>query len=362
MMELVRMRIFKSIFFFILLFAQITLSQEKDKIDIPVQPGYLKSEFIYPLNNKPTAQCHASTIAETANGLVAAWFGGTEEKNPDVGIWFSRLENGEWTKPAEAANGIHNDGKRYPCWNPVLFQPKKGPLMLFYKVGPDPQKWWGMLTTSTDCGITWTSPITLPDSIVGPIKNKPVQLANGTILCPSSSENEGWRVHFELTDDLGKTWKKTAPINDGKENSAIQPSILIHSNSVLQILCRSREGVILQSWSKNNGKTWSRLSATELPNPNSGTDAVTLKDKRHILVYNHSGMIEGRWGGDRTPLNVAISNNGISWRQVLILENEPGEYSYPAVIQSADGLVHITYTYRRETIKHVVIDPAKIKI
>lgn len=354
------MNILKFTFCFLLFLIQAAFSQEPNKIEIPSQPGYIKSEFIYPLDSKPTAQCHASTIAETANGLVAAWFGGTEEKHPDVGIWVSRLENGAWTKPIEAANGIHTDGKRYPCWNPVLFQPKEGPLMLFYKVGPNPQSWWGMLTTSTDCGLTWMSPETLPDSIAGPIKNKPVQLADGTILCPSSSENEGWRVHFELTADLGKTWKRTPPINDGKENSAIQPSILIHSNSVLQILCRSREGVILQSWSKNNGKTWTRLSATELPNPNSGTDAVTLKDKRHILVYNHSGMVEGRWGGDRTPLNVAISEDGISWKQVLLLENEPGEYSYPAVIQSADGMVHITYTYKRETIKHVVIDPDKL--
>ena len=354
------MRIYNCVFLFLLIIVQTIIPQVKEKIDIPSQPGYIKAEFIYPLTGKPTAQSHASTIVETSNGLVAAWFGGTEEKNPDVGIWFSRLENGEWIKPIEAANGIQAEGKRFPCWNPVLFQPKEGPLMLFYKVGPDPQKWWGMLMTSTDCGLTWTTPRTLPDSIVGPIKNKPVQLADGTIISPSSSENEGWRVHFELTTDLGKTWKKVPPINDGKENSAIQPSVLIHSNSVLQILCRSREGVILQSWSKNNGKTWSRLSATELPNPNSGTDAVTLKDKRHILVYNHSGMVEGRWGGDRTPLNVAISEDGISWKQALLLEDEPGEYSYPAVIQTADGLVHITYTYKRETIKHVVVDPAKL--
>ncbi len=356
------MRAIMRVILFLLIFVQITFSQIKDKIDIPSQSGYVKSEFIYPLTGKPTAQCHASTIAETANGLVAAWFGGTEEKNPDVGIWLSRFENGEWKKPIEAANGIQADGKRFPCWNPVLFQPKEGPLMLFFKVGPDPQKWWGMLMTSNDCGLSWGNPITLPDSIVGPIKNKPVQLADGTILSPSSSENDGWRVHFELTSDLGKTWKKVPPINDGKENSAIQPSILVHSNSVLQILCRSREGVILQSWSKNAGKTWSRLSATELPNPNSGTDAVTLRDGRHILVYNHSRMVEGRWGGDRTPLNTAISEDGIIWKQVLVLEDEPGEYSYPAVIQSSDGLVHITYTYKRETIKHIVVDPGKLTL
>ena len=335
-------------------------AQTLNSLTIPNQNGYVKSEYIYPLEQKSTPQCHASTIVESGRVLAAAWFGGTEEKNPDVSIWLSINENGQWSKPIEAANGIQSDGKRYPCWNPVLFQPKEGSLLLFYKVGPDPQKWWGMLMTSSDNGKSWSAPAALPDSILGPIKNKPVQLADGTILCPTSSEENGWRVHFESTSDLGKTWKRTKPINDGKDFSAIQPSILLHPNSVLQILCRSRESVIVQAWSMNNGKTWSRLSATELPNPNSGTDAVTLKDGRHLLVYNHSGMVEGRWGGDRTPLNVAVSNDGISWKQVLTLENDPGEYSYPAVIQTQDGLVHITYTYKRETVKHVVVDPEKI--
>jgi len=346
------------IVFFISL--NIITAQTEKNIDIGSQKGYIYSEYIYPLDNRPTPQCHASTIAETKTGFIASWFGGTEEKNPDVGIWVSINENGVWNKPFEAANGIQKDGKRYPCWNPVLFQPKDGDLMLFYKVGPDPQNWRGMITTSSDNGKTWSSPKALPDSILGPIKNKPIQLKDGTIICPASSEDKGWRIHFETTTDLGKSWKRSAPINDGKDFSAIQPSILIHPNSVLQILCRSREGVIVQAWSKNGGKSWSRLSATELPNPNSGTDAVTLKDGRHLLVYNHSGMVEGRWGGDRTPLNVTISNDGINWKSVLILENALGEYSYPAVIQGENGLVHITYTYKRDTIKHVVIDPSKI--
>ncbi len=320
----------------------------------------IKSEFIYSAGNRPTPQCHASTIAETGKGLAASWFGGTEEKNPDVGIWLSLYENGTWSAPVEVANGIQKDGTRFPCWNPVLFHPANGPLMLFYKVGPDPQTWKGRMMVSYDDGHTWTPSSALPDSILGPIKNKPVQLKDGTILAPSSTENEGWRVHFEMTPDLGITWKRTPPINDGRDYSAIQPSILIHPNNVLQVLCRSKEGVIVQSWSMNNGKTWTRLSPTPLPNPNSGIDAVTLKDGRQLLVYNNTGMVEGRWGGDRTPLNVALSSDGINWKEVLTLEDAPGEYSYPAVIQTSDGLVHITYTYKRETIKHVVINPDKL--
>lgn len=337
----------------------ISLSAQQGS-SIKEQKGYVLSEFIYSPDSRPTPQCHASTIAETKSGLIAAWFGGTEEKAPDVGIWVSKQNDGLWSKPVEAANGIQDDGKRYPCWNPVLFTPSNGPLMLFYKVGPDPQHWWGMVITSEDDGASWSTPKRLPDGILGPIKNKPVELKDGLILAPSSDESDGWKVHFEASTDFGNTWVKIGPINDGKDFSAIQPSILIHPNSALQILCRSREGNILQSWSMNGGKSWTPLSAAELPNPNSGTDAVTLADGRHILVYNHSGMAEGRWGGDRTPLNAALSSDGIKWKQVILLENEPGEYSYPAVIQSKDGLVHITYTYKRETIKHVVIDPAKL--
>ena len=145
------------------------------------------SEFIY--ESAPFPSCHASTIEETKSGLITAFFGGTDEKNPDVGIWVSRHENGKWTAPVEVANGVQPDGKRHPTWNPVLFQPKTGPLLLFYKVGPSPSRWWGMMMRSTDEGKTWSKPEKLPDDILGPIKNKPVQLADGTILCGSSTEH-----------------------------------------------------------------------------------------------------------------------------------------------------------------------------
>jgi predicted neuraminidase len=103
-----------------------------------------------------------------------------------------------------------------------------------------------------------------------------------------------------------------------------------------------------------------RSSKTNLPNPNSGTDAVTLKDGRHLLVYNHTIRYAGKWGGSRSPINVAISTDGKKWFAVTELETEPGEFSYPAVIQSTDGMIHIIYTWKRKTIKHVVVDPKKI--
>jgi predicted neuraminidase len=322
------------------------------------QPGVVKAEFIY--EQAPFPQCHASTIVDAGGRLVAAWFGGTAEGKPDVGIWLSRNEGKGWSPPGEVANGVESPEKRYPCWNPVLFQPKAGPLMLFYKVGPSPRAWWGMLITSEDSGKSWSKPRRLPEGLLGPIKDKPIQLPGGELLCGSSTEDAGWRVHFEITPDLGKTWQKIGPVNDGKTFGAIQPTLLTLDGGRLLALCRSRQGRIVQVSSDDGGKTWSEMTATALPNPNAGIDAATLRDGRHLVVYNHTAS-GGPSPRGREMLNVAVSRDAKAWQAALVLENEPKcEFSYPAVIQSADGLVHATYTWKRRRIKHVVIDPAKL--
>ncbi|MGB8170398.1 MAG: sialidase family protein [Chthoniobacteraceae bacterium] len=321
----------------------------------PVQPtGLLKSEFIY--ESAPFPSCHASTLAETrGDQLVAAWFGGTAEKNPDVGIWVARHVGGQWTAPVEVANGVQPDGTRHPSWNPVLFQPKTGPLLLFYKVGPDPSTWWGMLRTSDDGGKTWSEARRLPDGILGPIKNKPVQLANGDLLSPTSSEHDGWRVHFERSSDGGKTWSASKPVNDGVAIGAIQPSVLFLGGDRLAAIGRTKQKKVFRVASEDGGRSWGEMTLTELPNPNSGTDAVTLKDGRHLIIYNHTAK-------GRSPLNLAASTDGQTWQAALVLESEPGEYSYPAIIQTSDGLVHVTYTWKRQKVRHAVIDPAKLEL
>jgi predicted neuraminidase len=315
-------------------------------------------EFIF--ESAPFPSVHASTIAETKDGLVAAWFGGTREGANDVGIWVSRRVNGKWTPPVEVGTGVQPDGTRHPTWYPVLCELRRGELTVFYKVGPSPRTWWGMARTSKDNGRTWSEPRRLPDGFLGPVKNKPVRLSDGTIIASSSTESDEtpstWRVHFERTTDGGATWHIVRPpAGSGDARiDAIQPSILTHADGRLQAIGRTRSGRLFETWSSDRGQTWSPLELTSLPNPSAGTDAVTLKDGRHLLVYNHTPK-------GRTPLNVAISRDGKAWRSVHVLESEPGEYSYPAVIQTSDGLVHITYTWKRERIRHVVIDPATLK-
>lgn len=317
-------------------------------------PAIVTTDFVNP--NPFYRSSHASTIVETPEGLVAAWFGGSDEGAPDVSIWLARNTGTGWSPDEEVANGIDTKARiRYPCWNPVLFLRRNNQLLLFYKVGASPESWWGMLQSSPDYGKSWVKVRRLPTGFVGPVRNKPLELTNGTLLCGSSSENKGWRVHMEWTSDPFGLWSRTSELNSAFTVPAIQPTILRWGDWKFQLLCRTKSGRVFESWSTNNAASWSPLVRTSLPNPNSALDGVVLPDGRALIVYNHATQ-------GRNILNVAVSTNGKIWQAAGVLENEPeGEFSYPAVIQTKDNMVHITYTWNRQKIKHVVLDPAKLQ-
>ena len=315
----------------------------------------VKDELIF--SNPPFLQCHASTIIEVSNGkILIACFGGSAEAQRDVNIWYCTLNGKTISTPKSIANGVINDSLRSPTWNPVFFKSQQGKLFLFYKVGPNPREWWGMVKYSMDEGQSWSTAKRLPPGIIGPVKNKPIQLANGTILSPSSVEEstERWKVHIEKSVDEGENWTRVA-VDSNSRFDVIQPSILTYPGNRLQLLCRSKQGSIIQSWSADGGNSWAALTATTLLNPNSGTDAVTLKDGTQLIVYNPD--LPGKdWFNGRGKLRVASSSDGKVWTDVAVLEDgDKEEYSYPAIIQTTDGLVHITYTYNRKNIKHVVL-------
>ena len=322
----------------------------------------LKSEFLYETASFPS--CHASTIVETQQGdLVCAYFGGTHEGSPDVSIWVSIKKKGDdsWEAPILADDGAIG-GEPIACWNPVLFEMPDGELWLFYKIAKTIQTWKGYYKKSSDGGRTWSQREALPEYFLGPIKNKPILLGD-RLLCGSSTEVGGWRFHVEILDVKTNQWTYVGPVtsteaiktddNQPHPIDCIQPSFLQLSDGRLQVLMRTHNARLATSYSNDLGSSWSDVVLTDIPNNNAGTDAVTLCDGRHVLVYNPVATEPYQEFGPRTPLCLAISHDGIHFRHLLTLEDAPassGEYSYPAIVEGRDGTLHITYTWRRERI------------
>ena len=316
------------------------------KTDEAHTPQILCDEFLY--ESAPFPSCHSATIVETKKGdLVATYFGGTKERNPDVCIWVSRKPKGssDWMAPVMVADGVELqpvetvteatpnefDGSKtysnsrpafgacftpYPewkgnwgearvdgvhreaCWNPVLFETPDGELQLYFKIGPNVANWKGWRVTSKDGGRTWGPREPLPDGIYGPIKNKPVtlHLSSSTfhpsprIISPSSDERRGWKLYFELSDDGGHTWRKTDYVEADSGVLAIQPTIIELPDGRLEALCRTRSRRIGVTFSSDRGETWSRLQLIDTPNNNSGIDAVTLNYPPSTLLPPPSSL------------------------------------------------------------------------
>lgn len=327
------------------------------------------SQFLYDTASFPS--CHAATVAELPNGdLVAAFFGGSYEGCRDVCIWMCRKGKRDtaWSAPTVVAKGDVGNGEQHPCWNPVLYQlpGHKGELLLFYKTGIYIKDWVGHLMRSKDGGKTWSKPqnlgryqsanenITFP--YLGAIKNKPVQVGK-RIVAPSSDESIRWMIHFEVSEDNGKTWQYvTVPSADTL--ISIQPTIMEHQNGTLQALCRTKNGYLSTTYSRNGGLTWEPERLTDIPNNNSGIDCVTLTGANaglFAMVYNPAGKERGKEFGPRTPLTLALSRDGLHWQDVLTLEEGAGEFSYPSIIES-NSTLHIVYTWNRKKIKYVKVE------
>lgn len=303
-------------------------------------------------DDRPFAQCHASTVLRTDEGdFLVAWFGGTHEKHDDVGIWLSRGEPGNWSTPVEVAK-IREDAH----WNPVLFKDPSGTILLFFKVGKTIDFWETWVQTSNDNGKTWSEAYELVAGDRGgrgPVRNKPIILSDGTWLAPASNELKGvWNAFVDRSEDGGSTWVQGAFIpldrNEIQGEGVIQPALWESAPGKVHMLLRSSAGVICRSDSDDYGRTWSPVYKTELPNPNSGIDVTRLEDNTLALIYNPD---DTNWGS-RGAISLAVSgDNGETWNTSVELERlgEDDEFSYPSVISFGDT-VAVTYTWQRETI------------
>lgn len=325
-------------------------------------------EFIYTAASFPSA--HASTLVELKNGdVLAAWFGGAREGANDVAIWASRrTAAGTWSAPVEL---VREPG--VPCWNPVLFKTHDGRLWMYYKFGPNVRSWTGARLVSSDEGKTWSKPEHLPAGLLGPIKDKPLVMPNGNIVSGTSVESyTSWATWIDRSSDNGKTWQKSGPITvpaqfatNEPDNGAtptehvtgiIQPTVVNLGHGHLRLYARSTRdiGRICASDSRDNGVTWTDARPIDLPNPNSGIDAVGLADGRVALIFNNTTK-------GRSPLNVAISSDGEHFTIFSTLEDQPGEFSYPAIIQGKSGKLLMTYTWNRQRIRYAELTPPPVR-
>lgn len=329
-----------------------------------VVPSTALNEFVF--EKAPFASSHASTIVELRNAdLMAAWFGGSAEGNPDVAIWASRRSGGKWSEPFELVRE-----PQAACYNPVLFYTKDGRLWLYYKFGRAPSSWAGGRRLSTDDGKTWSAVEHLPAGLIGPVRAKPLVTADGTVVAGSSWEAyRTWAVWIDRSTDDAKTWTEFGPITVdpkaqrtavkedampavpgsgdwSKTEGIIQPSVVTLGGMHLRFYARSTAltGKVCIADSTDGGATWTQARPIEVPNPNSGIDAVALPDGRVVLIYNNTTS-------GRTPLNLAVSSDGEHFKMFDTLENQPGEYSYPAMIQASNGDLLMTYTWNRKRIR-----------
>lgn len=320
---------------------------------------YTKKEKIFQCDLEKQA-CHASTIVKMSNGnLICAWFQGTKEGNDDVGIYGARRINGIWTSPVLLAKEDN-----MPCWNPVLFKKDDEHLVLFYKRGKEIATWQTMFKISMDYGENWSAAYEMVPGDFGgrgPVRNKCIRLKNGRILAPASLENGPWRCFADISDDNGKTWKKSNEIyidlkKDCKMNEdfkaipvseqsytgrgVIQPSLWEEGDDVHMVM-RSSEGWVFHCFSKDQGESWSEAKQLEIPNNNSGIDAVMATDGNVYIVCNPVGE---SWG-KRSPVCIYTRERN-EWRELMILDAGEGEFSYPCIICEDDRL-YITYTWKR---------------
>ncbi|MBP3324552.1 MAG: exo-alpha-sialidase [Clostridia bacterium] len=291
--------------------------------------------------------CHASTVLKYGDKVIAAWFEGTQEKANDVKIKVSLRENGLWQE-TKTICALENT----PHWNPVLFS-YDNKIALYFKVGFEIKDWVTYVSYSFDGGYTFTKPQELIENDAsggrGPVKNKPLKLKSGRVLCPASSEKLNWLPFCDITDDNGISFKKiTIPLVDV---SLIQPSFWQSDDGSVHALMRSDKGYIYRSDSFDEGESWCKAYKTSLENNNSGLDLVKAENGNIYLVCN---PVNENWGA-RSPLSIFISeDDGDSFKKLCDLETVKGEFSYPAIISEKD-MLYITYTYNRKTIVYTEI-------
>jgi predicted neuraminidase len=368
-----------------------------------------------------TVQVHAANLMTLANGdLGCVWFGGTQEGVPDICVWFSRLTPGSdtWSAPVQLS-----DDQTRSEQNPVLFPTPTGELWLLFtsQHAGNQDTAEVRYRVSTDDGVTWGPVRTLfPATDRGGVfvRQPVVVLPTGRWLLPIfhcvTVPGRRWVGDADtsavmISDDAGATWREVAvPESTGCVHMSVLPV-----GDRLTAFFRSRwADAVYQSWSDDDGETWTAPAPTELPNNNSSIQATALSDGRLAMVLNpvragvdtprrlslydeiddegladaqsqveeapaedDSGGQRAVWGTPRAPMTLALSaDGGRTWSMRRDLETGDGycmtnnsreglnrELSYPSVHQTPDGMLHVAFTYHRRAIQYVTVDPSWVE-
>jgi len=306
------------------------------------------AQFLFDsLPGRPSSHCAALTALPDA--LFCIWYAGSREGADDVALMSARYDIGSttWAQPTVLLDTPgKGDGNAI-----AHFDDKSGRLWLFHTVlqGGGWSSVFLYSRYSDDLGQTWSRSELFDEEQGMMVRTGIVELASGRWVLPAYDE-KSWDSFCYLSDDRGKTWVKGTQMPAAAP--LIQPAIVQLEDGKLLAYMRSggQEHCVWRSTSGDDGETWELCTPTELRNPNSGLDMVRTQDGTIVLIFNNTA--EGR-----TPLHVGLSDDdGTTWPVIKPLETDPGEYSYPSVLQSQDGLIHVVYTYRRQTIKHVAFD------
>lgn len=310
---------------------------------------------------KHNTMVHVSSMAPLdKDRLMCIWYSGTREGARDVAILYSifNMKNKTWFQPQILIDRYtsSNELKRYikKIGNAVLYKDSKDRLWLFYV--SIPKGGWSMSSInykiSLDNGINWSKSKKIISSpffnLTSNVKNKPFELTDGLIVLPAY--HEFIKKYAQLIYINHNSTIKTKRITNDKK--AIQPSIVhIEGEKLLAFFRNMETGKALTIKSQDLGKTWSKIREADFPNPNSGFDVIKLSNGLLIGVINYSSK-------DRGNLTMIISKDrGKTWHPINTFENSEGkEYSYPFLLKTLDGIYHLTYTYERKKIKHIMFN------
>ncbi len=300
--------------------------------------------------------CHASTVCRPREGgYLCACFGGTMESSEDTAIWLARSEDGVSFAAPKKIRALDT-----PHWNPVLDVTDTG-CALYFKTGVSIDAWKTYVCFSDD-GIAWSEPEELvPGDFSGgrgPTKN-PMLRWNGMLIAGRSVESRtALTVENDVSFDGGKTWHSAQPLDyiydeimaqsyrTKKQNGLIQPTLWADEEGV-HMFMRSNWGAVYRSDS-TDGLKWSPAYRTGIPNNSSGICAA-YKDGILALCYNPVSSLECS-NSLRTPLVMDFSKDGgKSFFDRVVLDDGPGEFSYPTVVPDEGGFT-VSYTWKRKTI------------